>query len=81
MSDACTLALLEGLPVYPTALALDAKATHWGMALDFVMPDLVRAFQAQSIKVFVYTVDEPEDIARMKRMGVDGIISNFPDRI
>jgi glycerophosphoryl diester phosphodiesterase len=81
MSDAYTLALLEGLPVYPTAFAIDAKATHWGLALDFVTSDLVRAFQAQSIKVFVYTVDDPEDISRMKRWGVDGIISNFPDRI
>jgi glycerophosphoryl diester phosphodiesterase len=80
-SSAHTLALLEGSPVHPTAFAIDAKATHSGLALDFVTPANVQALQAHGIQVFVYTVDEPEDIARMKRLGVDGIISNFPDRI
>ena len=81
MPDAQTLALIEGASIHLTAFAIDAKATHVGLALDFVTPALVQALQAQGIKVFVYTVDEPENIARMKRLGVDGIISNFPDRI
>jgi glycerophosphoryl diester phosphodiesterase len=42
---------------------------------------MVQELQAQGIKVFVFTLDEPEDIARMKELGVDGIISNFPERI
>jgi glycerophosphoryl diester phosphodiesterase len=81
MPDAQTLALIEGASIHLTDFAIDAKATHVGLALDFVTPALVQALQAQGIKVFVYTVDEPENIARMKRLGVDGIISNFPDRI
>lgn len=81
MSDAPTLALIEGAPVQPTAFVIDAQATHAGLALDCVTPTLVQALQAKGIKVFVYTVDEPEDIARMKRLSVDGIISNFPERI
>jgi len=80
-SDALTLALLEGVPVHPTAFAIDANATHAGLALDTVTPALVKALQDQGIKVFVYTVDDPTDIARMKQLGVEGIISNFPDRI
>jgi glycerophosphoryl diester phosphodiesterase len=79
--DAHTLALLEGVPVHPTAFAIDANATHAGLALDSVTPANVQALQAHGIKVFVYTVDEPEDIDRLKRLGVDGIISNFPERI
>jgi glycerophosphoryl diester phosphodiesterase len=31
-------------------------------------------------KVMVWTVNEAEDIAKMKAIGVDGIISDFPDR-
>lgn len=79
--DAFTLALIEDVPIPYTAFATAAQATHVGVALDAVTPSLVKTFQEQSIKVFVYTVDEPDDIARMKRLGVDGIISNFPDRI
>jgi glycerophosphoryl diester phosphodiesterase len=79
--DAHTLALLEGAPVHPTAFAIDANATHAGLGLDSVTPANVQALQADGMKVFVYTVDEPDDIDRMKRLGVDGIISNFPERI
>lgn len=80
MGDALTLALIEDAPIH-TAFATDVQATHAGLALNAVTPGLVKALQDEGIKVFVYTVDEPTDIARMKQMGVDGIISNFPDRI
>ncbi len=81
MGNALTLALIEDAPIHSTAFATNAQATHAGLALNSVTSALVQALQAKDIKVFVYTVDEPDDIARMKRLGVDGIISNFPDRI
>ncbi len=81
IGDAFTLALIEDVPIPSTAFATDAQATHVGLALDAVTPSLVKAIQEQGSKVFVYTVDESTDIARMKQLGVDGIISNFPDRI
>ncbi|MGE3787881.1 MAG: glycerophosphodiester phosphodiesterase [Nitrospirales bacterium] len=81
MANALTLALIEKAPDHPTAFATNAQATHAGLALKIVTPDLVAAIREKAIKVFIYTVDEPDDIARMKSLGVDGIISNFPDRI
>ncbi len=35
----------------------------------------------KGLKIFPWTVNEPEDIERMKEFGVDGIISDFPDLI
>ncbi len=32
-------------------------------------------------KIYTWTVNEPQDIAAMKRIGVDGIITNFPERV
>ena len=32
-------------------------------------------------KVIVWTINKPKDIEKMKKLGVDGIISDFPDRI
>jgi len=81
IADAHTLALLEDGHIDPTAFAINVNATHAGLALDFAIPATVQALQAQGIKVFVYTVDQPDDITKMKRLGVDGIISNFPERI
>ena len=46
-----------------------------------VTKNFVDELHEKEIKVFVYTVDEPEEIARIKAMGVDGIYSDFPDRL
>ena len=46
-----------------------------------VTPDLVAGAHDRGLKVFTWTVNTPEDIARMKELGVDGIISDYPDRI
>jgi glycerophosphoryl diester phosphodiesterase len=35
----------------------------------------------RDLKVYVWTVNDPEDIKKMKDLGVDGIFSDFPDRI
>ena len=37
--------------------------------------------QTQGFGVFAWTVNEPEDLARMKSFGVDAIITDFPDRL
>jgi glycerophosphoryl diester phosphodiesterase len=31
--------------------------------------------------VFVYTVNQPDDIARLEAMGVDGVFTDFPERV
>ena len=41
---------------------------------------LVDAAHAAGLPLFVYTVDEPADVKRMAAIGVDGIITNYPDR-
>ena len=33
------------------------------------------------LKIYPWTVNEPQDIIKMKRFGVDGIITNYPERI
>lgn len=79
--DARTIALIDGVPVSPAAFALDAKATHAGIGFDCLEPDSVTALQNAGIGVFTYTVDDPRDIAYARLLGVDGLISNFPDRL
>jgi len=41
----------------------------------------VQYMQAEGFKVYPWTVNAPEAIALMHAYGVDGIISDFPDRI
>lgn len=42
---------------------------------------LVRKIHSLNQVLHVWTVNEPEDIDKMIELGVDGIISNFPDRV
>jgi glycerophosphoryl diester phosphodiesterase len=42
---------------------------------------MVAMAHAKNIKVFVWTVNEPDEIVRIKAMGVDGIFSDYPDRL
>jgi len=33
------------------------------------------------LKVYVYTVNEPEDLQAMVGLGVDGVFTNYPERV
>jgi glycerophosphoryl diester phosphodiesterase len=45
-----------------------------------VSPDYLKACHSEKMIVVVWTVNEKEQIEKMKGMGVDGIISDYPDR-
>lgn len=58
---------------------MNASAIH--PSLGIITRDNVKASHKAGFKVNVWTVNEPEDITRMREFGVDGIISDFPDRL
>ena len=61
---------------------VDAAGGHvWSPHfLDLDAAQLERA-HTLGLKVVVWTVNEPGDIERMLALGVDGIISDYPDRV
>jgi glycerophosphoryl diester phosphodiesterase len=79
--DARTIALIDAAPVNPTAFAREAKASHAGLSFSSLERHAIHALHAEGIEVFTWTVDDPRDIAHARELGVDGIISNFPDRL
>jgi len=58
---------------------LNATAIH--PSLGIITRQSVKDAHSQGFNVNVWTVNEPEDIARMIEFGVDGIITDFPDRL
>jgi glycerophosphoryl diester phosphodiesterase len=79
--DARTLVLFKRLPGNPASEAVRLQATHVGLRFDSATPALVKALHKAHLTVYVYTVNKPADIARMRALDVDGIVSDFPDRI
>ncbi len=57
---------------------LNAYSVH--LDVDFISEHFVADAHKRGLKVFVYTVDELEDINAMKHLGVDGIFSNYPTK-
>lgn len=79
--DTKTLVLFKRLPKNPASEATRLQATHVGLRFDTATRPLVKALHKARLAVFVYTVNRPSDITTMRMLGVDGIVSNFPDRI
>lgn len=74
-------ALLEGIPVTLAAYAHDCGAQAIGIYKESISQAYIDDAHARGLKVYVYTVDSPDEIAQIKAMGVDGIFSNYPDRL
>ena len=73
--------LTEENPVdaIPVAKELNAVAINpYFKNLDLEKANEIRD---AGFKIYTWTVNEPADIDAMKRIGVDGIITNFPERV
>lgn len=78
---ASLLMLFGRLPQNPVVRAIAHGPSHIGLRHDTATGPLVEAFHRAGLLVFVYTVNSPDDIRHALSVGVDGIISNFPERV
>lgn len=76
-----TGALVVQVPPGFAEFAKEMQAWSVNVAMDAVSPQVVKGMHDKEVKVFVYTVNTPEDIARVKALDVDGIFSDYPDRL
>lgn len=56
------------------------RAWSVNVALRYVNRLFVEDAHRRGLKVFVYTVNTPADISRMRAMRVDGIFTDYPER-
>jgi glycerophosphoryl diester phosphodiesterase len=49
--------------------------------IHVIRPHLVEVARSFNVRVQVWTVNEDPDLARMLAMGVDGIVTDYPDRL
>ena len=48
---------------------------------EFITKEIVNKIQSKNIKVYPYTINTPRNIRKMRSMGVDAIITDYPERI
>lgn len=66
------------LDAIPTAKKLNATAIN--PYYKTLKKESVGHIQKLGFKVFTYTVNSPKDIKKMRKFGVDGIFTNYPER-
>jgi len=73
--------LIYGLPFDYAAAgeALGAFSIH--ATVEFINSEFIADAQRRGLKVVVYTVNDADDIQRMRGLGVDGLITDYPERV
>ena len=61
------------------AAGLGAYSVH--LSLAFVDRGVVEDAHSRGLRVFVFTVNDPDDIVRMEGLEVDGVFTNYPERV
>lgn len=74
-------ALITGIPIGYAEFAEKVSAYSVNLCIEFINQDFIDNAHKIGMKVFVWTVNDLDDIEQMKKLGVDGIFSNFPDRL
>jgi glycerophosphoryl diester phosphodiesterase len=63
------------------ARAKAAGCETWSMYWRNLTPELAAEARALGLRILPWTVNDPADMARLIDMGVDGLITDYPDRL
>lgn len=74
-------AIIVGIPEAYAEFAEKLGANSVNLSVEFINQEFVDDAHKRGLKVFVWTVNDIDDIERMKALAVDGIFSSFPDRL
>ena len=73
--------LTEGNPLEAIEIARDLKAEAINPHYSQVSAETVAKLHEAGFKVYTYTVNDPAEFQRLKAAGVDGVFSDYPDRM
>jgi glycerophosphoryl diester phosphodiesterase len=72
--------LLAGIPLTLAQVGTELNAYSINLDIGFINQALISDAHARGLKVYVYTVDDGDDIRALMHLSVDGIFSNYPDK-
>ena len=75
------MVLFSRVPDNWLSIMKELPASMMATSYKNVSQELIDCAHGNDIKINVYTVNDPNDISRMIKLGVDGICSDYPDRV
>lgn len=79
--DVAMAVLTEENPLDAIPIAKELKAVAINPYFKKLDLEVANQLHDAGFKIYTWTVNEPEDIDAMKKIAVDGIITNFPERV
>ena len=73
--------LIKEIPEGNAAFAEEMGAFTVHVSLKYITRAFVEDAHHRGLKVYVYTINRLNDIARMRSFGVDGVFTNYPERV
>jgi glycerophosphoryl diester phosphodiesterase len=79
--DVATSALFTCNPVHGVEFVSTLGVDAVGCSIEFISKELVQDAHSHGKKIFLFIVNTPDEIRYALSLGVDGIFSDFPDRV
>ena len=79
--DIAIAILTEDDPLKAISVAKELNAVAINPDFTTLTAENMAEMKAEGLKVYAWTVNEPGDIEKMKELGVDGIITDYPERV
>jgi glycerophosphoryl diester phosphodiesterase len=76
-----TIALIEGVPVFTKNIIRDSQCNYLGLCIESLDAQQIQEARSEGCGVIVWTVDEVDELPLLCELGIDGVVSNFPDKI
>jgi glycerophosphoryl diester phosphodiesterase len=58
---------------------MKAQSLHFSKTL--ITEDKIARVHREGFLVYAYTIDAPNQMSRFMKMGMDGLFTNYPDRL
>jgi glycerophosphoryl diester phosphodiesterase len=73
--------LVHGYPLNIEAMIQTFEPVSIHLHIDSVTPQRIADAHAGDLDVYVYTANEIHDIETLRDMGIDGLFTNYPERV
>ncbi|MGC9364255.1 MAG: glycerophosphodiester phosphodiesterase [Fidelibacterota bacterium] len=73
--------LMYGVPLDFDRIMEEIRPHSINISIEFISPEIVDLIHRKNLKVYVYTVNFPDDAQWMLDLGVDGVFTDYPDRV